>query len=44
MSASSGLPSFFRLPLQKTSRNSHVYFRYGLEGLFQLPQAEYLQL
>ena len=44
MSASAGSPFFFRSPLQNTSRNSHVYFKYGLEGLFQLPQAVYLQL
>jgi len=37
-------PSFFRSPFEKISRNSQVYLRYGLLGLFQLPQAVYLQL
>ena len=44
MSASSDRPIFLRSPLQKSSTNSHVYFKYGLDGLFQLPQAVYLQL
>ena len=34
----------FKSPLQKTSTNSHVYFKYGLAGLFQLPNEHILQL
>ena len=44
MSASAVRPGIFSDALQKTSMNSHVYFKYGLLGLFQLPHAVYLQL
>ena len=44
ISIESLFPAFLWVSLSNTSINSQVYFRYGIEGEHQLPQAVYFAL